>query len=91
MNFEKYQTVVFSTAHITEDDSLVLERLSQDNEMILSRDTGFFIKLFTEDNDVSNYSEALQNLITIAVDNDFTMIELDSDGKIYDELPKFGW
>jgi hypothetical protein len=97
MSYEIYQCVCLSTAHITRGDAIILADaalldLSKSN-MIMSRKTGFFIKLYEEE-DLNRHrylSDIANHVIEWAWERGFRMIELDCDGPIIDELPRFEW
>lgn len=93
-----YSVVAISTEHITEDDSEKLANMSQNNNMIMNRDTGFFIKLYQDEVDfdgltlsLEGHSDSVKNIIRWAHNKGFQMIELDCDGMKIDELPTYDW
>lgn len=85
-----YRTLVLSLAHITKEDEVVLarEKVNQDNGMILGRDTGFFIKLYEDLEDclMDDYSLPLKSLVIWAKEKGYSMIELDFEGPVMDEV-----
>ena len=91
---ETYKTLGLSTGHITEKDSEVLQELSKASNMIFSRDTGFFIKIYTDKlelNTNDEYSKALISIIKYAYSNNFKMIELDCDIELSEKFKSFNW
>ena len=90
---EQYRCVALSTAHIKKVDLMALDRQSEDEQMVLVRDTGYFIKLYEEEdyNCHSSYSLRLNVLIRKAHMAGFRMIELDRDAPILDNFPSSEW
>lgn len=91
---ETYNAVALSTSHITEDDNGALRVASFQGNMVMERESGFFIKLYMDEpahNFREDYSESLKNVIRFAFDNDFQMIELDSDAEAIEELDQHDW
>lgn len=89
-----YKVVVLSTAHLTEGDKDAMELGNHDNsQMIMKRDTGFFVKLYDEVE--SNYcgfmSESLLKIIRWAHHERFSMIEFDSDARELSQFETFDW
>lgn len=91
---ETYGVMAVSTAHLTMDDHQHLHAQSEDSNMVMARDTGYFIKLYQdpEHNDSlamnrsANYSDTLNELIRFAVRNGYQMIEFDADAHILEEF-----
>jgi len=93
---EEYKVLAISTCHITIKDSATLNKKSKGlgKHMILSRDTGWFIKLYEEleYNLKSEFSPSLIKIITFAHGNGYKMIELDADATEYPKLFEvFDW
>lgn len=89
-----YKVVVLSTAHLTESDKDAMELGDHENsQMIMKRDTGFFVKLYDELE--SNYcgfmSESLLKIIRWAHHERFSMIEFDSDARELSQFETFDW
>lgn len=88
---DKYQCIGVSTSHLTSDDKDKLS-LTADGEcnMIMERDTGFFIKLYEETeythNLCDNLSQEAQDVIMACHAAGFRMIEFDCDA---DELLEY--
>ena len=94
---ESYRVVVLSTGHLTKQDSDGLSQASKRSDMIFERDTGFFIKLYTDQPDLnfdlydSGISDHLKNIVCWALEEGFNMIEFDSDGDCLDMFPLRDW
>lgn len=96
MQREIYKTIVISTAHITENDSLILESI-QDKPWI-SRlavdkfDYGYYVSGTISDlGEPLGFSEALLNLLSLTTKEDCLYLKIDRDGPIYNDLPIFEW
>lgn len=81
---EQYKTVCFSTGHLTGRDCKTLEELALDDScnMIMKRDTGWFVKLYDEVGDNSYYvgmSEFFFTILNAALAAGFRMVEFDCD------------
>jgi len=63
--------------------------------MIMARDEGYFIKLYSErylNENITEFSPALQKIILYAHDEGHRMIEFDRDAEEYPDLFKtFDW
>lgn len=98
-NPESYRVLVLSSSHITAADVSVLTReaFNADNGMVMGRDTGFFIKLFSDPSDTTmdinkDYSLALKSIVLWAKEKGYGMIELDADGPVMSDIfPTFDW
>lgn len=93
---DTYQVIALSTGHLTEQDRDRLRKTcnDQDNNMVLCRDTGFFIKLYEElspEDLPSWYSETLKRLILAIHRQGYRMIEFDSDAPVLDAFPVYEW
>lgn len=91
---EIYQFIALSTSHIEEDDNGALRIAAFQTNMVMERESGFFIKLETEDlagNLRSDYSPSLCKVIDFAFNNNFELIELDSDAEAIPELDQHDW
>lgn len=91
---EVYSTMAISTGHMTFDDSRYLDR--SENSMVMKRDTGFFIKLYTGEYDLDknfsdHYSNALKKVIKYAVEGGFELIEFDEAGPVIELFTVFDW
>ena len=82
MSIEEYKVLVLSTEHLTQDDFDILDGMIFTN-MVMSRDTGYFVKLYSEQCYNTDAYEALSpsfaKIVQYASDNKFGMIEFDSD------------
>lgn len=78
---ESYRVMAISISHITELDSTFLSKLANDGDnMIMERDSGFFIKLYGDElelNEREELSVSLNKIITHACNHGFQMIEID--------------
>ena len=91
---ETYQVIALSTSHIEEDDTGALRIAAFQTNMVMERESGFFIKLYMNDlagNLRGDYSPSLCKVIEFAFNNDFQMIELDSDAEAIPELEQHDW
>lgn len=90
---DQYKVIGISTAHLTMDDKSLLSHLAQrdDTSMCMERDTGFFIKLYDELTcyEESTYSENILNIVKLAIEAGFRMIEFDGDASEMRNLPLF--
>lgn len=98
---DQYKTICISTGHIRSSDA---EKLREDGDnpsqnMIMTRDTGFFVKLYSDDHDevrvleqdYPGYSEAFYNVMKHVKEAGFTLVEFDCDATVYNSLPTFDW
>lgn len=90
---EHYQVVAMSTSHLTEADrDSLLGAVGQRDQMVLQRDTGFFVKLFVDETE-SNFrhgdSETIKNIIRWAHRSGYQMIEFDCDAAVLPRFPVF--
>lgn len=94
-SIESYHVAVLSTSHLTLKDAQFLsDSISSGEQMVLQRDTGFFIKLYpgsSRQNFRHGHSNYIKNIIKWALANNFQMIEFDSDGEILPLFPVFNW
>lgn len=90
---EEYKTVGVCTNHMTYEDSLELSRMvKEDASMIAERPTGFFVKLYEEDNaPYANLSPALNAILMSAANQGYRCVEFDSDAPEVDGAPSFNW
>jgi hypothetical protein len=92
-----YHYLDASTAHITEEDSRVLENLA-DGEWYISREYGWWVWIDV-DNETKQQqtlrdlglSESFINLVRYAADNYCWWLLLDQDGTNIDPLPLHDW
>lgn len=93
---DTYRVVAVSTGHLTSSDMRYLESVSvrepnRDN-MIMSRDSGWFIKLYDED-DMYNHREGLSiaanEILRLAYMAGYRMVEFDSDAEVIDGIPYY--
>tara|TARA_R110001599_G_scaffold350659_2_gene581138 strand:- start:69 stop:347 length:279 start_codon:yes stop_codon:yes gene_type:complete len=91
---ETYQVIALSTSHIEQADNNALRIAAFQTNMVMERESGFFIKLYMNDlagNIRGDYSPSLCKVIEFAFNNNFEMIELDSDAQIIQELDQHDW
>jgi hypothetical protein len=92
-NFETYTVLVASTSHVEENDIFILSGSYMTGE----RDTGIFIKLYEEKEEVKKMCEDLKlsiactSLLVNARCLDNRMVELDCDGPVYDNYKTHKW
>tara|TARA_A100001391_G_scaffold185236_1_gene153724 strand:- start:500 stop:778 length:279 start_codon:yes stop_codon:yes gene_type:complete len=91
---ETYSVLALSTGHIEESDNVALKAAAYQTNMVMVRNSGYFIKLY-QDEKASNirpsYSYSLQKLIEFALDKGFGMIELDSAAEALEEFTLHDW
>jgi len=90
---DMYQVITMSTGHLTADDIRVLEeQVNDEDNMVMMRGTGFFIKLYEGEN-TSNYrhghSESIKEIIRWAITEGYRMIEFDCDADFLEQFPTF--
>jgi hypothetical protein len=97
---DQYKIIGVSTCHIMAADASRLEYVRQEgSNMILVRDTGAFVKLYPDvDGEVRNleedcpgFSDAFYNVLRLAKEAGYSMIEFDSDATEYESLSSFDW
>jgi len=98
-NFEIKKTLIASTSHIESEDFSVLSEsdvITEDYEygtrIYLNQEySGSCEDSIVEHISKFSFSEGFKLLILFAVSLDCDWLELDSDGPIYEELPKYEW
>lgn len=97
-NATSYTAMSLSTGHITLKDSQLLEQLAKNSNQIMSRNTGFFIKLCPEEmrNELKLYasqdlSHELCKIIEYAHSTGYSLIEFDEAAPISELFPLFEW
>jgi len=101
---ETYTVLALNTSHLTRDDASLFHSITHRYPhalehpfygMIMTRDEGYFIKLYSErylNEDIPEFSSALQKIILYAHDKGHRMIEFDQDAEEYPDLFKtFDW
>jgi len=99
MRPETYEVLVLSTAHLTEADNIGLGKMAKDpsENMVMERETGYFIKLYTADNDGFSHNKypVLSNHFTrilhYADSIECLGIEFDCDAGTLGFLKTFNW
>lgn len=91
---DQYKVIVVSVSHLTQDDQDALEVLVNDTNcnMVMGRTTGWFVKLYEEvEYEIENngFSDSLKSILSKAHKAGFRMVEFDSDGSCYFDLPVF--
>ena len=90
---DQYKTLGVSTSHLTIDDLKALEEIADDLNcnMILSRDTGWFVKLYDEpfDNFHKGMSESFNKILIGALSAGYRMVEFDCDATEYKTFKVF--
>jgi hypothetical protein len=90
-----YRVIGLSTEHLADYDRIFLDRYAADPDcnMVMERDTGWFIKLFDDDVtpnlEYHGISESLKHIILSAWVSGFRMIEFDMDAPVNQALPIF--
>lgn len=96
---EEYMTVAMSTAHLTKEDLDALEAAErEDDQMVLKRESGYFIKLYdvcdeegVERNYRHGHSDTIKDIIRWALESGYRMIEFDGDATVMAQFPTFEW
>ena len=93
---EAYRVVALSTGHLTIEDRDALQDAADDAEetMVMSRSSGFFIKLcdLADEGDLRHgHSESIKRIIQWAKGLGFQMIELDMDADTLPCFPIYDW
>lgn len=91
---ETYQAIALSTSHIERSDAVALNLAGKQTEMVFERDSGYLIKLYTDDlalNIRSDYSPSLKRVVEFAYERNFALIELDVAAEVLDELHQHSW
>jgi len=98
---DQYKVICLSTAHIRQSDAERLREMGEDIEvsMILSRETGGFVKLYPDledeprilEADYPGFSDEFYNVLNQAKLAGFTMVEFDNAATEYEFLPAFDW
>lgn len=95
-----YTALVLSTGHLSDDDKTTLNYLQHTTNMIMTRDTGWFVKLYEFDDsqlDIQrqlalNYPQSslsLQKILSCAYLSGYRLIEFDADGTELAQLPLY--
>tara|TARA_R110002167_G_scaffold204404_1_gene408434 strand:+ start:3741 stop:4055 length:315 start_codon:yes stop_codon:yes gene_type:complete len=90
---ETYKAVALSTGHLTEADRDYLAVLSTQSSMVMSRDEGFFVKLYEEmePSTIAHFGETLGAVIEWAYSLGVRLVEFDRDANTSDLFPTFEW
>jgi len=89
---DQYKTIAVSTIHLSEQDKARLTELADDKmcNMVLERDTGWFIKLYDEtESNEHGVSDSLNLIFTVCLEAGFRMIEFDCDAQSYECLSTY--
>lgn len=91
---DQYKALGVSVCHIPLDEHDALNKLAGDPDcnMIMGRDTGWFIKLYDEIESNLGYNglgEEFHNILVSAVKAGYRMLEIDTDAQVHDEFPTF--
>ena len=98
---DQYKVIGICTSHIQQEDCDRLRVLGEDPSvgMILSRDSGAFVKLYTDEpddvrileEDYPGFSPAFYNVLGQAKQAGYEMVEFDEAATEYESLPVFNW
>lgn len=81
-----------STAHITEETAIMLEKNGFNEISSFSKDNmGYFVYIPDRFEENTNISSELKTIINIAIASNIHVICFDRDGEIQKELPVFDW
>lgn len=87
---DNYKVIGISTCHLSKADQVSLDELAQDEQcnMVMKRDTGWFVKLYEEKeyNDGHAVSDNLKALLGFCFNAGYRMIEFDADASQYEYL-----
>ncbi len=89
---DAYRVIGISTKHLPHDDLIRLESssFSSQNTMVLSRDSGFFVKLDSDKvKPLLDMSDFFNTICLNAYESGFKMIEFDDNATTYDSIPLF--
>lgn len=93
---ETYAVVAMSTGHLTKEDAAALQEAADcaDDNMVMARSTGFFIKLYdlADSDDLRHgHSESIKRIIQWAKGLGFQMIEFDEAANPISCFPTYEW
>lgn len=100
---ESYRVLVLSTNHLTEKDSEILEGLVENDGMVMSRYTGFFVKLYSEDGEEDGkarihncreeqgLSKDFASIMEYAAEMGYRGVEFDRDAEREDRFAFHSW
>ncbi len=97
---DQYKVIGISTAHILPEDGKRLESEEMlSHNMVLTRDTGAFVRLYPDtdgetrnlEDDYAGFSDAFYNVLRLAKEAGYGMVEFDSDATVYESLSSFDW
>ena len=91
---ETYNVLALSTAHLSPEDLDILQKEAEDPDewMVMSREPGFFIKLYCDDTEKNlrdGYSDTIIEIIKYACTKGFQMIEFDRDAAVCGKFPTY--
>lgn len=88
---DQYKCIAISTAHLDHHDRMVLE--NSDKNMIMGRDTGWFVKLYEDEplSGLSMFTPKFQTLVSDIYAAGYRMIEFDGDAPVLDGYATFDW
>ncbi|MBL1456388.1 hypothetical protein [Methylophaga sp.] len=91
---ETYPVIALNVSHIEKADDDALRIAAFQTNIVMERDSGFFIKLYMNDladNLRGDFSPSLCKVIQFAFNYNFDWIELDSDAEAISELDQHAW
>jgi len=95
---ECYRVVSINSGHLTQADNDALTAAADDVDetMVMSRETGFFIKLYEDEENAGcnlchGHSETIKVIIQWAHQSGYRMIEFDCDAQVLAKFPVFNW
>ncbi len=93
---DRYQVMALSTAHLTAKDSYLLTQATSNKyeNMVMGRDTGWFIKLYDElepSLSLCQASQTLRRVVSWAHKSGYRMVEFDSGAEVLPQLPVYSW
>ncbi len=90
---DSYKAIGISNYHLSYADTVVLDDLASDREcnMVLKRDTGWFVKLYDspDENNHESMSQNLNSILSACLGAGYQMIEFDTDASVYHNLKTF--
>jgi hypothetical protein len=97
---DQYKVIGVSTCHIMAADAARLEQIRREgNNMVMPRDTGAFVKLYPDidgetrnlEEDYPGFTDAFYNVLKLAKEAGYSMVEFDSAATEYESLSSFDW
>lgn len=94
---EQYKCIAISTGHLSPDDLDRLHRIVSGGacNMVMKRDTGFFVKLYGDSVEVPDHfvgmSDQFNGLLSQVALAGYLLVEFDCDAQVYSCFPVFNY